>query len=113
MFTSYSVPFAELAYTPKVTEKCDVYSFGVLTLEVIKGKHPGELITPYMSSPSEREMVLLQDALDPRILLPQQEIESELLSIVRLAAKCIDENPQSRPTMLMISQLLCSQSTHP
>ncbi|KAK9019255.1 hypothetical protein V6N11_053781 [Hibiscus sabdariffa] len=34
----------ELAYTMVVTEKCDVYSFGVLALEILMGKHPGELL---------------------------------------------------------------------
>ncbi|XP_037419450.1 MDIS1-interacting receptor like kinase 2-like [Triticum dicoccoides] len=30
----------ELAYTTRVTEKCDVYSFGVLVLELFMGHHP-------------------------------------------------------------------------
>nr|GMC82454.1 MDIS1-interacting receptor like kinase 2-like [Ipomoea batatas] len=38
----YAAP--EFAYTMEVTEKCDVYSFGILALEVIMGKHPGDLI---------------------------------------------------------------------
>ncbi|CAH1413982.1 unnamed protein product [Lactuca virosa] len=35
----------ELAYTMVATERCDVYSFGIVALEVIMGKHPGELPT--------------------------------------------------------------------
>ncbi|KAK9047438.1 hypothetical protein V6N11_053282 [Hibiscus sabdariffa] len=40
----------ELAYTMKVTEKCDVYSFGVFIMEVIMGSHPGDLISTLPSS---------------------------------------------------------------
>ncbi|PON61565.1 Tyrosine-protein kinase, partial [Parasponia andersonii] len=44
---------AQLAYTMKVTEKCDVYSFGVLTLEVMMGKQPGDFISSLNGSPLE------------------------------------------------------------
>lgn len=40
----------ERAYTLKVTETCDVYSFGVLALEVIKGKYPTNLVGSALSS---------------------------------------------------------------
>ncbi|KAG5560647.1 hypothetical protein RHGRI_003843 [Rhododendron griersonianum] len=33
----------ELLYTMAVTEKCDVYSCGVLTLKILMGSHPEEL----------------------------------------------------------------------
>ncbi|KAL3504512.1 hypothetical protein ACH5RR_034353 [Cinchona calisaya] len=42
---TYGYAAPELAYTMKVNEKCDFYSFGVLTLEVIMGKHPGDFIS--------------------------------------------------------------------
>ncbi|CAN4077262.1 unnamed protein product [Withania somnifera] len=42
----------------KVTEMCDVYSFGVLTLEVIKGKHPGEHLI-LLANSSTRDVQLI------------------------------------------------------
>lgn len=89
----------------KVTEKCDVYSFGVLSLEVIKGKHPGDYIEYSLLSPSiERKQ--LNDVLDERLPPPSLEDEELLLSIVVLAKACLQKNPQSRPTMHIVSQML-------
>ncbi|KAK2967350.1 hypothetical protein RJ640_027877 [Escallonia rubra] len=61
---TYGYIAPELAYTMKVTEKCDVYSFGVLALEVIKGKHPGDII-PSLTSSSEK--LQLKDLVDQRL----------------------------------------------
>ncbi|GKA22637.1 MDIS1-interacting receptor like kinase 2-like protein [Tanacetum coccineum] len=55
----------ELACTMKVTEKCDVYSFGVLVLEIIKGEHPGDMVA-YLTSPMT-EKVELKDLVDHRL----------------------------------------------
>ncbi|CAN6553758.1 unnamed protein product [Malus baccata var. baccata] len=73
---------SELAYTMKVTEKCDVYSFGVLALEVITGKKLGDLISSF-SSPSACENKLLKDVLDQRLPPPTLEVEDELTTIAR------------------------------
>ncbi|KAK4837077.1 hypothetical protein QYF36_002639 [Acer negundo] len=42
---TYGYIAPELAYTMAVTGKCDVYSIGVLVLEILMGRHPGELIS--------------------------------------------------------------------
>ncbi|KAF6141749.1 hypothetical protein GIB67_027927 [Kingdonia uniflora] len=46
---TYGYVAPELAYTMRVTEKCDVYSFGVLALEVLMGKHHAEFISSLTS----------------------------------------------------------------
>ncbi|KAF3946784.1 hypothetical protein CMV_026990 [Castanea mollissima] len=102
----------ELAYTMEVNEKCDVFSFGVLTLEIIMGKHPGDL-SSYLSSPTFtiREL-LLKDVLDQRLSLPMDEAAREVLSIAKIAIACLHTIPQSRPTMRKVSQELSTQKPH-
>ncbi|KAM1765305.1 hypothetical protein TB1_004357 [Malus domestica] len=106
---TYGYVAPELAYTRKVTEKCDVYSFGVLALEVIMGKRLSDLISS-ISSPSDCENKLLKDVLDQRLSPPTPEVEDELTTIARVAIACRHSQPQSRPTMHMVSQSLSFQT---
>ena len=93
--------FIELAYAMRVTEKSDVYSFGVLMLEVIKGKHPGELVSTLSSSPGTT--LSLRSISDERLRMPEAEIRDELLKMVKVAVLCLQANPEFRPTMMTIA----------
>ncbi|ONI35103.1 hypothetical protein PRUPE_1G515900 [Prunus persica] len=92
----------ELAYTLKVTEKCDVYGFGVLALEVIKGKYPSNLVGSALSSAIWGGK-MLGDVLDDRLAHPTGKILDEVVTILKLAVACLHENPELRPTMHDIS----------
>ncbi|KAK1554005.1 hypothetical protein Q3G72_006510 [Acer saccharum] len=105
---TYGYIAPELAYTMKVTEKCDVYSFGVLALEVIKGNHPKDFLSSISTSSAGNTNIGLNEVLDGRIPPPSLEVENKLKSIIEVAFLCLDVNPQCRPTMQIVSQLLCN-----
>ena len=111
IFSSNLIFFSELAYTMAVSEKCDVYSFGVLVLEVLMGKHPAKLITDLHSPVSTN--IHLKDVLDDRLSPPtSQKIADELaLMSMNLAVSCLRTNPQSRPTMRSVCQQLEMQAS--
>nr|GMC75220.1 MDIS1-interacting receptor like kinase 2-like [Ipomoea batatas] len=105
----YAAP--EFAYTMEVTEKCDVYSFGVLALEVIMGKHPGDLITSIFSSPisTAHGILLLKDVLDSRLSTPTKQEAEELILVAKIAVACLNMNPQCRPSMQQVCVLLSKE----
>ena len=93
-----------------VSEKCDVYSFGVLVLEVLMGKHPAKLITDLHSPVGTN--IRLKDVLDDCLSPPtSQKIADELALMMNLAILCLHTNPQSRPTMRNVCQQLGMQAS--
>ena len=81
-----------------VTEKCDVYSFGVVALEVLMGKHPGELL-------SSHQNITLSDVLDPRLSPPvNRKVVLDIVLVSAIAFACLRSKPKSRPTMKFVSQ---------
>ncbi|GAY65685.1 hypothetical protein CUMW_243020 [Citrus unshiu] len=102
---TYGYVAPELAYTMKITEKCDVYSFGVLALEVIKGKHPRDFLSSISSSFLNTD-IELDEMLDPRLPAPSRSVQEKLRSIVEVVFSCLNESPESRPTMKIVSQQL-------
>ncbi|MFQ6639762.1 hypothetical protein Gotur_014989, partial [Gossypium turneri] len=104
---TYGYVAPELAYTMKVTEKCDVYSFGVLIMEILMGAHPGDLISTLPSSSLEKQL-LVKDVLDQRPLPPSPDVQDQLMSVMKIAFMCLAHNPHSRPTMYAVSMLLAN-----
>ncbi|XP_023771683.2 probable leucine-rich repeat receptor-like protein kinase At1g35710 [Lactuca sativa] len=100
---TYGYIAPELAYTMVATEKCDVYSFGVVALEVVMGKHPGELIT---SLPTLSDDHLVQANLRDSRIPPPSQVEEQVALVLTLSRACLNSNPVERPTMLQVSNLL-------
>ncbi|TYJ29013.1 hypothetical protein E1A91_A06G040500v1 [Gossypium mustelinum] len=101
---TYGYIAPELSYTMQVTEKCDVYSFGVLALELISGAYSGEFLSNL--SILTAESIPLNNVLDQRLSPPLPEVVNKLVFILKLSVSCLDNNPKSRPTMHTVSQLV-------
>ncbi|XP_026445451.1 probable leucine-rich repeat receptor-like protein kinase At1g35710 [Papaver somniferum] len=105
---TYGYVAPELAYTMKVTEKCDVYSFGVLLLEVLHGRHPSEIITLLSlellqtSSSTSNGLVkntMLKDILDECLEAPTDAVKKEIMHFVKVGLSCLRGDPHTRQTM--------------
>ncbi|XP_022719659.1 probable LRR receptor-like serine/threonine-protein kinase At1g12460 isoform X1 [Durio zibethinus] len=99
----------ELAQSLRVSEKCDVYSFGVILLELVTGRKPVE-------SPTLNEVVILCEYV--RGLLERGSAsacfdrrlrgfaENELIQVMKLGLICTSEVPSRRPSMAEVVQVL-------
>lgn len=85
------------------TLRGDMYSFGVVMLELLTGKRPVEVFKPKMS----RELVgwvhqmrsegKQEQVFDP--LLRGKGFEEEMLQVLDVACRCVNQNPFKRPTI--------------
>ncbi|GAY69124.1 hypothetical protein CUMW_269600 [Citrus unshiu] len=66
---TYKYLAPKIAYTMIFTEKCDIYSFRVVALEVLLGRRSGYLLSS-SSSPSFDPKMMLIDVLNQRLSPP-------------------------------------------
>ncbi|KAI5668127.1 hypothetical protein M9H77_17980 [Catharanthus roseus] len=100
----------EMAYTLKVTEKSDIYSFGVVLLELVTGRKPVEdaygegkdIIYWVATHISDRENVL--KVLDPKVV--SDFVQDSMIKVLRIATLCTSKLPNLRPNMKDVVKML-------
>ncbi|XP_054818047.1 MDIS1-interacting receptor like kinase 2-like isoform X1 [Prosopis cineraria] len=100
---TYGYVALEIAFTMQANEKCDVYSFEVLTLEILMGRHPGEFTYSLAKNIPTSYNLSLKDVLDQRLPPPSNQVVKEVMLIAKIAFACLNDNPQCRPTMEQVS----------
>ncbi|GFQ04593.1 pti1-like tyrosine-protein kinase at3g15890, partial [Phtheirospermum japonicum] len=100
----------EYAPLGKASESCDVYSFGVLLLELVSGKKPVEKL----SSTTKRAIAdwalplaregRFSEIVDQRV--NGSYVEEELRRVVLVGLVCSSGRPEKRPTMIEVVEML-------
>ncbi|XP_019175793.1 PREDICTED: receptor-like protein kinase 5 [Ipomoea nil] len=91
----------EYVNTRKVNEKIDVYSFGVILLELVTGREPNDEDMDCCLADWARYYVVeenpIEDALDEEI--KEAENIEEMCGVFKLGIFCTGKSPAQRPTM--------------
>lgn len=104
----------------RLSQKADVYSFGVLLLEVLTGRAPSRHLSPTRPRGGQEEEVAVDLAKWVRSvvrnewtsevfdheLLRYKNIEEELVTMLQVALACVVEQPEKRPTMGQVAKMI-------
>lgn len=102
---------AEYSYTLKVDQKSDIYSFGVVLMELLTGKRPldpdfGENVDIIQWVQSKIRNNKGVEALDANVGAQCKHIQEEMLLVLRIALLCTAKFPKDRPSMKDVLMML-------
>ncbi|EXC11273.1 Receptor-like protein kinase 2 [Morus notabilis] len=92
----------------KITEKSDVYSYGVVVLEVLTGKQPIDPTIPDGLHVVDwvRQKRGGIEVLDPSLLSRSESEIEEMMQALGIALLCVNSAPDERPTMKDVAAML-------
>ncbi|KAL8509332.1 hypothetical protein ACS0TY_016510 [Phlomoides rotata] len=103
----------------RLSQKGDVYSFGIVLLEVITGRAPSQYPSPARPQAKEKELEMdlpkwvqsvVRDEWTAEVfdqeLLRYKNIEEELVSMLHVAMACVVPQPEKRPTMSDVVRMI-------
>lgn len=109
---SYGYIAPEYAYTLNVDEKSDIYSFGVVLMELLTGRKPvdpefGEAVTivEWVREKIRTKEGMVQ-ALDSNIGARCSHVQEEMILVLRIAVLCTSKLPRDRPSMRDVVTML-------
>ena len=102
---------AEYAYTMKVTEKCDIYSYGVVLLELLTGKTPVQPLEQGGDLATWTRNYIKSNSLDPAIFDSRLHMEDgstidHMVAVLKIALLCTSASPFDRPSMRQVVSML-------
>lgn len=107
----------EYAYTMKVTEKCDIYSYGVVLLELLTGKAPvqpidqgGDLVTWVRNFIRNSNNSLTPEILDNKLDLSEGSVVEHMITVLKIGLMCTSMSPFDRPQMRQVVVMLVESS---
>ncbi|KAG9452267.1 hypothetical protein H6P81_005171 [Aristolochia fimbriata] len=109
---SYGYIAPEYAYTLQVDEKSDIYSFGVVLMEILSGKRSvdaefgdGNSIVDWVRSKIKSKEGVAE-VLDKNAGASCSSVREEMMLVLKVALLCTSRNPADRPSMRDVVSML-------